>query len=707
MPPTSRPRSQRRKNQAETPIKDHPPGPANVLLRALQHNLLPRWLPHADWSTALLYLLVFWALDLPSILISYDHIHQTNLLMSSLRILQGQVPYLDFYPWYGPLFHYFAAGWVWLLGGNLLAVKLFIKVISPLLSLAMLIAALRMFRLEAQARFFAVAASIWWIFEGFFLLASTRTFLGIFLIGLWITIIRKQQHPWARILIFPSSLLAFLYSPEIGLYLQAVILTIVLFDLIGLPAPLRKTSFLAHGAGALITVVLVAAGSLSFKWFGNYLHFFLYTSSNMIWAYSLPLPELGEFVSSPRQWLHFLPGTDYSLAGSKAASSGKLLFFLPLPVLLIASGWILIAVRRGKSSSIPVWIPACVVYGVMLWTTTFLRMDGGHLLWALPPIMILLGKLFSRPTPWAGVKIGLLALLLWGWSFFFYAPPQTIYWKSLGQQVKIWFNWTKFSGVLESPAERQTFDNLQAFIQTHPQDQVLFPLHSYDAYRLGQPWLLPFDDLFWANFPERKEKLLNLMQRLNAAYVCLDANYLFYAVYVQEDINPLLDFIATHYQPLQVFQSAILYQRLPEPRVLAQPIQSLPGPISLSNQNRFRTEWELPDGFSGGYIEINESFSYASHWFQRFSRPLVKVLLNDQPINRPIEDGSARIRNTSEGGIYRIYVPRHTSKVTFQILYPGILNLKPNAVTLRDIGFYQFNFRPDVPYTASFLKDGY
>jgi hypothetical protein len=392
-----------------------------------------------------------------------------------------------------------------------------------------------------------------------------------------------------------------------------------------------------------------------------------------------------------------------------------LLYFLPWLVMMTTLGWIFMTVRRGQISQVPIWMPACVVYGVMLWTTTYLRTDLGHLLFALPPITVLMGYLFSRKSRGHWIQIGLFALVLAGFPSFLYNPPNLNYWNAVWHLGTGFLkDWRRFSGILEEPDQTQTVQAMQNFIQSHPQDRILFPLRSFEAYRLGQPLLLPFDDLFWANYPEQQKKLLALVQNLNPAYLCLDVSH-WYNAYTHEDRDALFDFIATHYRFLQLYtyrigdgvSSSIVYERLPAPRVLAQKIQSLPGPILLSNQNSFQTEWQLPDGFSGGYIEMNESFSYSSRLLQRFSLPLVKILLDHHPINRPITDGLSRIRNTAGGGTYRVYVPHDVKKVTLQILCPGILNLKPEAVTLKDIGFYQFNFPPNVPYTAQFIDKGY
>ena len=162
-------------------------------------NWFARWLPYADWSIGLLYLAALWSIALPDIRIGYDPYHHFSLLMSSLRILDGQVPYRDFYPWYGPLFHYFMAFWVWLLGGDLAATKLFIGIVSTSLSMAMLIATLRLFRLAPWGRFFVALASGWWVFDTYFQIGATRTFLGLCLVGLWVAGLRKTQGGWPRV----------------------------------------------------------------------------------------------------------------------------------------------------------------------------------------------------------------------------------------------------------------------------------------------------------------------------------------------------------------------------------------------------------------------------------------------------------------------------------------------------------------------------
>jgi hypothetical protein len=594
--------------------------------------------------------------------------------------------------------------WVWLLGGDLAAAKLFLNIVSASLSMAMLIATLRLFRLAPWGRFFVALASGWWVFDTYFQIGATRTFLGLWLVGLWLAGLRKTQGGWPRALLFPSILPVFLYSPEIGFDLLPVGLAVAGFDCLQLSAPRRKAALLAYGGGALLAFGLFAAGYLRFDWFRNYVRFFLYRSSNMVWAYGPPLPGARQFFSSPGEWFHFHPWPPMTLWPPPKPSLGNWLYVLPYLVVAGATGRILVTAVRGKISQIPIWIPACVLYGAMLLSSTFLTMDGPHLLFGLPPIMILLGQLFSRKSRYGAVKLVLLGLFLWGWTFFLYAPPSIPCGQYLIQKRRIQKQWDKFSGVFETPEQKQMYDSLDAFIKAHPGDLFLFPLHSFDAYRLGQPLRLPVDDPTWLNLRERREQLLDLMRDLDAAYICLNMFFLNFDLYVNEDYEEMFDFIATHYQPVKVIGTTIIYERLSEPRVLARKILSDPRPIRLSRQEDFRAGWVLPDDWSGGYIEIRADFSYPSRFSQRFSRPLVDVRLNNNQLQLKTTQGSCRIRNTPGGGNYRIYVHGEVKKVSIQILFPGLVNLQPSSVTLKDVSLYQFNYLPRVPYNRALVK---
>ena len=104
---------------------------------------------HKYWELLffIAYSAVLCAIVLPGLRFDYDNVHNPGLLMSSIRIAHGQAPYRDFFPWYGVLYHYMVALMVGVMGNDLYAVKLFINIVNPILSIALLIFILRAFEL--------------------------------------------------------------------------------------------------------------------------------------------------------------------------------------------------------------------------------------------------------------------------------------------------------------------------------------------------------------------------------------------------------------------------------------------------------------------------------------------------------------------------------------------------------------------------------
>jgi len=133
----------------------------------------------------------------------------------------------------------------------------------------------------------------------------------------------------------------------------------------------------------------------------------------------------------------------------------------------------------------------------------------------------------------------------------------------------------------------------------------------------------------------------------------------------------------------------------------------LPGPILLGSQDGFSVEWDTPPGFTAGYLEIKEKFVYRFSLLQRFSIPMVTLFHDGQlcKLGLPFI-GRQRIRTTPGGGEIRLFVPEGTRRVKVLITFPGILNARPERVELRNVTFYRFLFKPLIPYTRTFEKQG-
>src|SRR4030042_425236 len=59
---------------------------------------------------------------------------------------------------------------------------------------------------------------------------STRCLLSFFFIGIWIKN-RDENSKWVRIIVLPSVLFTFFYSPDVGFYLAPAALILMILDL--------------------------------------------------------------------------------------------------------------------------------------------------------------------------------------------------------------------------------------------------------------------------------------------------------------------------------------------------------------------------------------------------------------------------------------------------------------------------------------------
>ena len=639
------------------------------------------WLEASDFLALVLYLAVVAVVVLPGIRHGIDPIHQLALLMSSVRILSGQVPYGDFYPWYGPLYHYFLALWVWMSGRDLLSIKLFLSLVSPLISMVLWIAAMRAFRLTWPARLFGVAAAAAWGMERLFHCGSTRSLLGLFFLGLWAQAIRAPARWKARLMVFPSILFAFFYSPEVGSYLVPAGLVFMVWDLAELEPARRKGPLLDYalgGAAALLCFILLYFGTTLTK---TYLQFVNYASANMLWAYGRPKPSWNDLKNSPLGALYFLP----------------LLMLVPA---ILGSALKLV---RQQWREIPAWFPALIVFGGLLWNNTYSATSPDHLLFSLPPIMALMAWYFEGRTRYHWHQVALLLLIVWGAPFFRLSRLDASYWTNRFSS-KTWPFTAPFGRIYLSPKAVEVFEELKRFSEAHPKETMVFPLHSFEPYWLGRPLLLPFDDLLWGNEPSRKKELMNRIIQAHPDYICLDMQFL-YQSYMHEDIDELFDYIAGSYYPMQTIGPIIIYAQNPSPKEAAKLILELPGSATLDEQNEFRATIQTPQNFRNGYLQMKAKFFYRWGFLQRFSLPLVAFYLDGRLANWDYPyNGRERLRTTPEGGEIRLMVNAPVSEVKMSITFVGMMNAPPERVELSQARFYQFNSPPKIPYTLEFVK---
>jgi hypothetical protein len=646
------------------------------------------FLENLDLVLAGIFFVIIFIIVIPPIRLGFDREHHTTLLMASLRVLDGQIPYRDFFPWYGPLYYYVLGPLVWISGSSLLSVKLYLKVFAPLISMVMFILSLRGFRILWQGRAMAVGACALWGAERLFHCGSTRSMLGLLLIALWVSLTRSTKSFWPRLIVFPSILIAVFYSPEVGIYLILPALAVATLDLINLPGRERKKALLFHAGGAAVAVALIAGLYFCTTFAKNYLDFMSYASTNTHWAYGRIMPEFSDMIEEPRRFL----------------------YFLPIVVIMTSGIDLLIRIKREGINSIQAWVPACMLYGIFLYGTIYLRVSDDHLLFAIPPILALLGLFFARKSRFGWIKLLMIALFIWGTPFF----PNSWrfdmgFFKTRFNPEINWKNRPTFMGLYSNNAVINMIGQIKKFSEEHADQTILFPLHGFEAFRAGRPFVWSFDDLFWINYPPRRKRLIEEFNNLNPDYICLDHTYFNY-VYMHEDTDEFFDLMASRYVPVKVILSTIIYKRSGEAMYPARLVSTLKGPFYLKGDNEYSYEWDVPAGVSQGYVEMNEKFFFSPEFLRRLSCPFVEFYVDDKPQEWDKPRGShgrEHLRTTLGGGTVRIYLPLDTEKVKIELVFKGMFNAKPDKVEITDVRFFQFNYKPQVPYTNMFLKHGY
>ncbi len=600
----------------------------------------------------------------PGLRWDYDIGHHAALLMTSIRIWAGQVPYRDFYPWYGPLFHYFLALFVGPAGNDLYAVKLFLQFISPILCMASLIVSLRMLKLPPISRCFALTAAFAFRLDR--VQNEIRALLPVLLIALWWHGYRKDRRV-AYFLIIPSAILVFFFSPEMGIYFFPATL---LFAVLGIGYPAATRDRLALGlwslAGALVSGMILAGLFWGTSWLRNYLAAVSSLMENFRWSQGISFPDPHTIVQNPGDGFYYVPLPIYAAAGALAARA-----------------WL-----RGKvNRESPLWMAVLLAFGVLLWYSATTRTSPSHLQFALLPAVIIAGLAVSNPfRPFRPVMLvgpaALAGFLIWG-AFFcrsrllpgFKGEP-----------------YAELMGVRIAPKEKKVFDHIRDFAAAHHQSQIDFPLKSFYYASLGMVPATLFDGPGWP-FLGDGDLYREEFKRRNPRYVVLYEKDVFWSL-PGPTINPLLDYISENYQSVLVARPTWIMEKRQQPR----PFSTLLG-ISgimpeLGPANGFLVTFEVPAALQGKYryLEFQAEFIYSSPLVRKFSMPIVNCKFDGRPWTFPRpESGDQRINNTPGFHPFRLYLLYPTQKLELKIDFPGALNFPPQKIILKEIKWYALN----------------
>lgn len=655
---------------------DQKSGISPVEVRSFQDRF-PFFAKYWEPLIFLVYASALCAVVLPGLRYGYDIGHDAALLISSVRIRAGQVPFRDFYPWYGPLYHYFVT-LVWaMVEKDLYGIKFFVDIISPILSMGILILTLRNLDLARSSKLFVLIAAPILGLERIYYCGSLRNFLPVFFISLWYRADQKRQKI-IYFSIFPAGLLLWFFSPEVGIY---TLLTGVVFIVLGLwkRSWEERMELLAwSGAGLVLTGLTFAILYRSTGWLRNYLEYVSVLSNNLAWSHGSSVQSALPKIAAP-------------------------IYYLQPVIHLLALGILFGQWRRNKK--LPEhWLLILVLtaLGLLLYNRTLIKAHPSHVQFAFLPALIILSLAWAPPwKPIRGWKLTAqileILMILYGGIFF----KQQILPEFRGKEYQT------VMGVRINPEDGKCFQAVKRFYELERSSgEFVFPLKSLDYAYLGLVPDLPFDDLHYIFYPRYRKMFLEALEKKQAKYLIIDEKDMFWD-YPGENTDALIDYLDSNYQEIKLDRPVWIYQRRPRPVETTGLIKLEPNTMVLSPENDFQLSLQAPAGIKAdrlAYLEFSSEFQYSFPFLERLSMPIVKCGFNGKEwvFKRP-EYGRQRINPMPGKHRFRVYLLYPFQELTVQLTFPGILNPAPSRVKIEDLQWRQGIVPNLTPRTASYF----
>ncbi len=616
-------------------------------------------------------------LVLPGLDRGFDLGHDAAYLMSSIRIWDGQVPFRDFYPWYGPLFHYLLALFTGPLGNNLYAVKFYFEIIVPILSMGILILILRKLELAWSSRWFILAGSIILGLERIYYCGSIRTMLPVLSVALWYHALAKGQTR-VFLTMFPTAFLLYFFSPDVGSYTMLTAAAFVFLTIIAWNRQAGKMEFLIwSGAGLLPSLAVFALLYFKTGWLKNYLEYAGVLSNNLAWSHGLSMPT--------------------------PFSSWKALIYYFQPLIHLAAIGFVLGFRFRKR----VWHPRSfliailTVLGVLMSWRTFTKAHPPYVQFGFLPALIICGLVWSPPLRplrfWKSVAQALVAVMvLYGGKYIRFPVPST---------GPVWTP-EKLLGVRMTPEENRSYHEIVDFYQQHRgQGEFEFPLKSlYYAY-VGETPNLPLDDVHYIFYPKYRRLLLEALEKRSAKYLVINEEDNFWD-YPGENLDALFDYIDSRYRPVKLARPIRIYERRERPVAITELAAVYPGPEELTAGNGFTMTLKVPPDPRIKYIEFTEEFQYRFDGERFFSMPIIQAWFEGRKWRYDREESGRQRINPGPGKhrqrLYLLYAAR---EVEFRITFPGLLNFPPSKVTVENFEYRRFIIPDYIPRNRRYLLE--
>jgi len=604
----------------------------------------------------------------PELKWDYDG-HDASFLLMSLRIWAGQIPFRDFYPWYGPLYHYLLALFSGLLGNDLYAVKFYIDIVSPLLSMVLLILALRNFGLPRSSRFFVLVVSIYLGLERIYYCGSLRSLLPVFLIS-WLFPIFQKRQKIPYFFIFPGALLVFFFSPESGIYAMLTSIIFIISALLFLR--LRKESFPGAGyfmAGTAAGILMVTALYFRTGWLKNYLEFVSVLNSNLLWSQGAPLPDLSR--------------------------NPALLSIFSLPLIYMAGLSVIIfyQVRDQKPNQYSLLVWTLLVLGVFLSARTVIRFRDTHMQFAFLPALIIASLIWVPPLkPIRPGKTAVQILLVLVLAITRLAIYPVIFPAYHGGDYK------EFLGVRVSPDAGATFGKIKEYYRKFGSVGKMALLQFAPlGVDNGKTPELPFDDLHYIFHPQYRQMLFDALSKGGYQYLLINEKDLPWDL-PRENVESFFDYVDDHYAQIISDRPLHVYKLRKSPVNAIKLAAKQIGPIILDRSNNFTAAFSIPSVLSPQFADFTASFKYQYKFMSRLSMPVVWLKFDGNKWSYPRKDSGAQRVNPLEGEHpYRAYLYYPANTLTFQVSFPGLINFAPEQIIITEVRWSAFDLEQVFP----------
>ena len=647
-------------------------------------NRFQKFLPFLKKYWELILFLFYTAglliLVLPGLHWDFERVHTPVLLVSSIRIWAGQIPYQDFFPWYGPLYHYFLALMVRAAGNDIYAVKLFLDILCPIMCMGILIISLRKLEMPVFSRLFVYIGVPVLGVERVFYCGSLRAFLPVLLIALWHQGFKKRRA-LTYLMFFPGACALFFFSQEVGIFLALSALVYISLGIWFLEPRKEKIKLLAwSGAGFFLSALTLTLLYFGTEWFRNMLEFLVSLNRNFNWSYGLPKPGLGQILKNPQMLLFYLPAAIYALAAVLAWAN----YF-----------------RKKTGVETALWIAALAVFGALLWASTMVRTGAPHIQFGYLAAMIIAGLVFTPPLrPVKSWKLtGQVFLVIATLAGGYFLRPKLV--KPFKGEP-----YARVMGVRVPVAEEKTLRNFVEFTGRAGPEKILYPLDSVFPAFLHQAPEFPFDSLYYTHFPVYQRKYLEALNRLQARYIIINQQALLWD-YLGEAVDTLMDFMDANYQIVANDPPLLTFQKLDQPRAISELVAETPGPFVLDKANHYKLTLEIPPGMQNNYMELEESFEYKYNFLSRFSVPIVETYTDGRRwILIREQEGRKRIDPTPGFHRYRAYFLHKGSKLELQVTFPGAFNFQPSRVIIKNVKWRRFVIGDVSPRIRKYVLKG-